>query len=407
MTDGQGSAEDLALLTGPRAQGLLSAAVATAGGQLVSWRARQVDHRPGRSTTVSYAARVRWADGEREDTLAATIGGPAVTAADGLHPGVLRLNDGIRDVAVWRMPLDPGLPALAAALAPRAVAHLLAAYGVAGVDPQTVRLAVRAYRPGRRAVIEARAGAARLFLKVVRPHTVQALHRRHTALGSQGFPVPTSLGWTDDGLLVLAALPGESMRVRMLDGGRLPTGADLLGLLDRLPAQLDLPHRPSWTSAAAHYARVVGAAVPDQAERAAALAARITAGTAQPPDRLVHGDLYEAQLLLTGAEITGVLDVDSAGPGRRADDLACLVAHALVLGLSRPEQAPRLHAVAAGWHADFRRRVDPVELDLRVAGVLLSLATGPHRVQEAGWPDGTRRRVDLVQDWVERAGTPR
>jgi hypothetical protein len=47
--------------------------------------------------------------------------------------------------------------------------------------------------------------------------------------------------------------------------------------------------------------------------------------------------------------------------------------------------------------------VDAGDLAARVAGVVLSLATGPHRVQEKEWEESTRRRLDVVEHWVARA----
>jgi hypothetical protein len=35
---------------------------------------------------------------------------------------------------------------------------------------------------------------------------------------------------------------------------------------------------------------------------------------------------------------------------------------------------------------------------------MLSLATGPHRVQEAGWEGETSRRLDAVEQWLTWAG---
>ncbi|WP_461021954.1 phosphotransferase [Thalassiella azotivora] len=393
----------LALLTGPDAGDLLAAAVASDGGEVLGWRARQVDHRPGGSTTVSYRARVRWPDGERFETLAATTGVPEPAT---LPDGVLVVGAGDRRVAVWRFPVDPGLPALAAASEPRGVAALLASVGLpgepAGAD---VEVQVRSYRPRRRAVLEARSAAGRLFLKVVRPSAVENLHRRHVLLHDAGVPVPRSLAWTEQGLLVLQALPGTGMRERMRTGGALPAGRDLLAVLDALPAAvLELPRRTPWAEHAAHYARVVGAAVPHEAPRATQLADRVAAGLdGVPADEPTHGDFYEAQLLLDGARVSGLLDVDTAGPGRRADDLACLLAHAQVLALVDGDQSERLHAVSGLWLRDADRAVDPVELRYRVAGVLMSLATGPHRVQERGWVEGTRARLDLVERWVDAA----
>lgn len=393
--------DDLALLTGPEAGDLIAAAVGSAGGDLLQWQATQVDHRPGRSTTVAYDVTARWPDGERTEVVAAGIG--HLSDAD-VSPGAVRLSDGVREVMVWRMPLDPDLPGLAAAMDPGAVGRLLARYGVDGVNADDITITVRAYRPRRRAVLEAVGGAARVFLKVVRPHVVEPMHQRHRIMAGAGFPSPRSLGWTDDGVLVLAPLSGEGMRSRMVAGGPMPTGDDLVALVHAIPeAVLDLPRRLSWTDGADHYARVVSAALPDASGRVHDLAATITAGTGQPKDEACHGDLYEAQLLLTGAQVTGVLDIDSAGPGRRADDLACLVGHAHILAEVYPAVRAHLDGLGEQWYAAARRAVDPTELDLRVAGVLLSLATGPHRVQQANWPEATLRRIDLVERWVERA----
>lgn len=391
---------DLALLTGADAEDLLAAALATGDEELVAWRVRQVDHRPGSSTTVSYDATVRGPDGERQQVLGASTG---LSRRGDVPPGVLELSDGQTQVAVWRLPLDPGLPGLATAMDEQGVRELLATYGVA---PGPVELRVRSYRPRRRAVVEVRAPGCRLFLKVLRPSAVQALHERHRLLHGAGVPVPRSLGWRDDGLLVLEGLSGTTLRTRLREGGDpAPSGTALLGLLDRLPPEVcALPHRRSWTEAAEHYAGVLASTLPEQADRCHELARRVlaTAGDA-PPDQPSHGDLYETQLLLDGDRVTGLLDVDTAGPGRRADDLACLLAHVSVLALMEPGHRATSSALGARWLTAFDRHVDPVELRARTAGVVLSLATGPHRVQEDGWQDATRERLDLVERWLDSA----
>ena len=60
-------------------------------------------------------------------------------------------------------------------------------------------------------------------------------------------------------------------------------------------------------------------------------------------------------------------------------------------------------ALGTRWLTDFDRRVDPRELRTRVAGVVVSLATGPHRVQQADWQDATRARLDLAEAWLDSA----
>jgi aminoglycoside phosphotransferase len=401
----------LDLLTGESAAGLLDAAVATAGGELVDWRVRQVDHRPGSTTTVAYRATVRWNGVERSETLGASVG----RARDGRKPGVVTLSDGDATVAVWRFPGDPALPALPRAFDPAAVEELLAGLGVGPRERAHPELKVRAYRPTRRAVLEATAASSRVFLKVLRPRKVADLHQRHVLLSRAGLPVPRPLGWSDDGLLVLSPLRGTEMRTAVRDGGRIPSPPEIMNLLDRLPAEVrDLPRRPAWSESAQHYAGVIGAALPAEAGRANDLAGAVAErlaerGTGADP---THGDLYEAQIMLTDGHVTGLLDVDSAGPGHRADDLACLVAHLDVLSLvggSDPEQvarAARMHKLAADYAAGFvtapgSRGADRSDLAARVAGVLLSLATGPHRVQERHWQAATSRRLDVVAAWLD------
>lgn len=401
----------LDLLTGESAAGLLDAAVATAGGELVDWRVRQVDHRPGSTTTVSYRATVRWNGVERSETLGASVG----RARDGRKPGVVTLSDGDATVAVWRFPGDPALPALPRAFDPAAVEELLAGLGVGPRERAHPELKVRAYRPTRRAVLEATAASARVFLKVLRPRKVADLHQRHALLSRAGLPVPRPLGWSDDGLLVLSPLHGTEMRTAVRDGARIPSPPEILDLLDRLPAEVrDLPRRPAWSESAQHYAGVIGAALPAEACRADDLAGAVAArlaerGAGTDP---THGDLYEAQIMLTDGRVTGLLDVDSAGPGHRADDLACLVAHLDVLSLvggsdaAHVARATRMRRLAADYATGFvtapgGRGVDPRDLAARVAGVLLSLATGPHRVQERNWQAATSRRLDVVAAWLD------
>lgn len=393
---------DLELLTGHDAAELVATAVASSGGQLVDWAVRQVDHRPGGSTTVAYRATVRWPDGAREVTIGATVGQVADRSEDGGTLRVLTLDGGERRVAIWVFPDDPALPALRSAYDATSAAGLLRDLGVPAESRGPVTLAVRAYRPTRRAVIEVTTPGAQVFLKVVRPSRVADLHARHELLSDAGLPVPRPLSWTSEGLLVMAPLVGVSMRTALRRGEPVPSAYDVLALLDRLPrAVVELPRRSAWSENAAHYASVIGAAMPSEAFRAAQLAEaigrRIEGIQADQP---THGDLYEAQILLRDGGISGLLDVDTAGPGRRADDLACVVAHLETLSLLRGWDAERLAGLAREYATTFADAVDPDELAARVAGVLLSLATGPHRVQDGDWQVQTTRRLDTVERWL-------
>ena len=104
--------------------------------------------------------------------------------------------------------------------------------------------------------------------------------------------------------------------------------------------------------------------------------------------------------------ITGLLDIDTMGPGRRADDLACMIAHLSTMQRMTAEQAAGLTRLINLWLQVFDTRVDPAELRLRAAGVIVSLATGPYRGQEPNWQAETVRMIEsavaLVQSSVRR-----
>lgn len=398
MTPPAATAPAAGLLTGPEAGEILRTALDAVGGRLLSWRPSQVDHQPRHGTTVGYEARVGWPDGREE---------PAYFGAyAGSHrppPGALVVGDGATRVVVWRYPHDPFLPALAAAHDPGRIVALLRSFGL---PDDAVRLRARAYRPRRRAVVEvATGGGAQLFLKVVRPDRVAALHQRHRLLTGHGVPAPPSLGYTDDGLLVLGALGGRSLRDVLRDGGEpAPPPEAVLALLDSLPAVLaEGTVRPSWLDRVGHYASVLSGVAPESARLAEQVAAAVTAEAGRGPTVPVHGDFYESQLRVSAGRIVGLLDVDTAGPGDRIDDLACLLGHLSVLSRLTPTRATALSRLGARYLAAFDRTVDPADLRYRVAAVVLSLATGPYRVQEPGWERATRHRVALAARWLARA----
>ena len=373
----------LARLTGPAVEGLLAAALEGTGERLLSWRVRSVDLRPGRDSTAAYEVRLSAPHRVR------------VLGARTTRPG---------QVDVWAFPRDPELPGLLPATDETAVRSLLDLHGV---EPGPVELHLRSYRPARRAVVEVRTPSDRLFLKVVRPQSAPGLHLRHRLVRDAGLPVPRSRGWREDGVLLLEALTGGSLRTRLREGAAPDvTGPVVLELLGALPVGLlALPRTPSRTDEVRTCAAVTAAALPAEGERCRQLADRVRATASDGAiDVPVHGDLHEAQLLLDGGRISGLMDLDTLGPGRRADDLACLLGHLAVLAELAPAHAAGAQALAARWQPAFESEVDPVDLRARVAGVVLSLAAGPHRVQSTGWPEAVRARLDLAEAWLESAG---
>lgn len=386
---------ELSMLLGAEAGELLAVAAGAAGGVLRGFRPQQVNHQPERSTMVQYRAEVAWPDGHvSTETIVAATGAPA-------PPGAAVLDDGTTQVAVWRWPFDPALPGLARALDRDRIAALL---DDVGVDGGAVQLRVRSYRPGRRAVVEATGRRGRLFLKVVRPAAVEAFHRTHRLLAAH-LPVPDSLGWTSDGILVLPALAGRTLRELLRSGhSTLPPPAAVDALLDRLPAELASgPQREGLRSAAGRHATVVASVIPSLGGGVEDLLADLHAAEpVEHPVVAVHGDLYENQLLVDEGRLTGLLDVDTAGAGHRVEDLANLCAHLSVLALdsSRPKVITRYGAaVFALGEARFGRP----ELRAQIAAAVIGLAPGPFRALEAHWPQAVARRLDLAAGWL--AGT--
>lgn len=382
------SDDGLALLTGEDAGDLLAAALAPAGGEPQHWAVQQVDHQPGLSTVVSYTARVRWPDGVVTREILAAMSGP-------LPDGAVRLSDGTTEVGVWRFPHDPRLPALRDACDADRLEQLL------GVRPTRLRL--RSHRPGRRAVIEAETPRGRVFVKVVRPELADALHQRHSVAVAAGCPAPEPLAFAPDGLVVLAGLPGRTLRGVLAEPDAvLPDADEMQAVLDTLPAELATGRRETWGQRAPHYAEVLACTVPEVpevAERARAVAAEVD-HPPDGPDVVVHGDFYESQLMTSGGRITGLLDIDTVAVGDRLDDLGCLLGHLSVLARLWPARAAAINPLGQRLHRRWSAEYDPAALARRAAAVVLSLATGPHRVQEPGWAANTADRVELAERWL-------
>src|SRR5690606_7197134 len=338
------------LLGDPR--DLLRTALAPAGGRVEHVAARQVTWRPGRSLTVRYDASVAWpGDHVTQEMLVARAGR--------LHPRSLVLEAGGVRVGVWRVPHDPWLPGLQAITDAPRLNDLLDAIEVA---PGRAEQRIVSYRPERRAVVRVRRAGTTLFVKIVRPDESRALHERHVAL-ARVVPVPRSLGVDPAlGVVVLQALRGSLLRRRLTTAGAALPGPDrVLGLLDRLPRPPEDVVRPAWR--AAEWATLLGRLRPHRAEALHALAGEIldTATDRPAPVVAVHGDLHEAQLLVRGGRICGLVDVDTYGLGHRLLDLANLTGHLATLSLGSASR-PRIERYADGLLEAFDRAVDPVTL---------------------------------------------
>lgn len=388
------------LLTGPEFPDLLQSAMTGAPGATVpGFRAvlDELHDRPGAETSATYHVSYGTGTQRFADYLVATtadVAGQAVVEADGVT------------VRVWRHPADPRLPGLLGACTPEVLAGWLPAVDGDeddGADDDLGKTKVLVYRPLRRAVLRTRRGGHTWFTKVVRPDRGDLLARRHTLLAGLG---PDLVARPEPGVLITDHAPGRSLAVS-LSAWQLgetdvqPSPADALVLLDRLPADVvDLPSRPSWTDRIDFHGRTAAGTIPSHAEEIEQLtrtiqelAATFPVGPVVP----VHGDFHEGNVFCEDGRPTRMIDIDTVGPGRREDDLACMIAHLAVLPSLSPGHYPRGAEIADAWARAFEETVEhPGAFRIRVAGVLLSLVAGTA-------PHLALTRLDLARAWAWRA----
>lgn len=396
------------LLTTREVEPLLVAAVQHLGGRLAQWTLAHVDAQPNRSTTATFNAVVDWPQGRRDEMLGVSTRAGGRAATDNRTRIFV---DGEREAAVWLYPYDPDLPGLPRAAFGESAAALLGPIVGTHLRPDQVELRMIGYRPRRRAVVRARVtvagprGTQRIvfYTKVLRETAFHDVRHRHELLLQAGIPAPRIAAATPDSLLVLDELPGAPLSKAIFDPTDPCTAADLIGVLDAMPPQVaTLPRRPPWSDSIHHYTDMVVQAMPTLEPRLRWLANEIEQGLAPipPGDEPTHGDFHEGQIHVRGGKLCGLLDVDTIGPGRRADDLACMVAHLSTVQRMNAQQAARVRHLLATWVPEFDQRVDATELRLRAAAVVISLATGPYRSQEPNWQAETLDIVDAAETLV-------
>jgi hypothetical protein len=360
-----------------------------------------VTWRPGRSLTVRFDASLADRGQRSTVTVILTTGGALPAGATLLE------RDGAggpsMTVAGWRMPDDPLLPGLAVAMDRAGAARLVRAVGV---TDSSVAPLLRAYRPGRRAVVELRGRQARVFVKVVRPGSIERLQAIHAALADR-LPVPRSQGWSPDlGVVVLQALPGRLLRDALCEGRDVPAGHEHEALLALVLGCVGLEslegRSPSPIERLTDHVRLLAAIMPDESSTIESLVRAIGPET-DGPRVPVHGDYYEGQVLASAGRLVGLIDVDTAGLGRPGDDPATLLGHLAVLADAVSVARRSIHRHAEAALRAFDARLDPVDLRRRTAAVVLGLATGPFRVQSRAWPVETARRIALAGRWIESA----
>ncbi|MFT4217110.1 MAG: hypothetical protein QM619_08010 [Micropruina sp.] len=380
----------MTLMTSPEAGSVLQLALTGEPGvELPGFRFEldRVHHRPGADVSAIYQV---WYDlPSPQQPTEEWLGLTTVEVTDGV--ATLVHNDLV--VRAWRHPADPRLPGLPAACDSDVVAGWLGA---------PVELEMLAYRPLRRAVLAAR-GERPAFVKVLRSDKASGLARRQRLLHQVGI-APAIIAEPQPGVVVSAVADGISLAHALVawadEPERLPSAASLVALLDALPAAaVRFPRRESWSDRIDFHGAGAAVVLPDQADEIHALSGEITRLLALAPSGPIvptHGDYYEANIFTVDGRATSVIDLDSLGPGRRDDDLACLLGHVAVLPNLSPEHYPRVAEVVESWRTEFERLVHPASLRARTAAVILSLVSG------ADVPTALAR-LDLTRAWLVRA----
>jgi hypothetical protein len=362
----------LEILLGLDASEVLATAFSSTASGLTEARPSQVRYVPGKSVTVQYRVTIQDSDGTTtKGTVVATSGLPVPEGTAVVESGDIRIG-------VWRFPDDPFLPGLAPVSDPPRTADLLTRLGI---PTDSVHIRTRAYRAGRRAA---------------------ALQELHVALATH-LPIPHSLGWSQHlGIVAMQALGGATLRHSLETGVmQLPSPQALNGLLDEFPE----PPPDAKVVAGAHrrakeHARLLGTVLPTAIKQLDSIVAGVSTIEDDGPPVAVHGDFHSSQLLIEDGRIIGLVDVDTAGVGNRADDLANIIGQLATISSVAKNPAP-IDEYRALLLDDFASRTDPLSLRRRVAAVILGLATGPFRVQLPDWPEATSRRLALARQWLD------
>jgi hypothetical protein len=323
---------------------------------------------------------------------------------------------------VWAFPYDPSLPGLPAA------AHAPLVRRRLSPSPESVVVEPLRYRPRRRAVLRYRVGdeASRppaagagqdlVFAKVLPPARADAALAAARVLraGPSGrLRLALPIGRIGKGVLLVRPVEGRCLRTLLLQANRLPPPERIARLPEDLSeaAGPEFPPPADGTAAgssrrraqllsAQRAADVVTRLLPALSTAAGRLVESLAPITGEAVDeRIVHGDLYESQVLVGDDESLGLVDLDDVGPGDPALDAATFCAHLLALAASAGAAAGRILRYRELLRAAFLQRldVDPRALACREAYAMLLLAPGPVRVLHPEWARQVAVRVQLAE----------
>lgn len=376
------------LMFGPDAAAMLATADELLLGEPISAVPRQILWHPERQLIIRYGVRIATSSDTPESEVVAATGNAI--------PKRL-LNGDAAQVLAWRRDDDPWLPGLASALSIPTVSAMLESLGAA---PAPIQLRLRAYRPTRRAVVQVSHPDTTVYLKVVPPRSVARLDAMHRAFDS---PVrtPRSMGWSKDlGIAVLEGLPGITLRQALADPrAELPAPPALISLLDGLPLLPEPALVGGPTASVPQHIGLLERIVPESRTELRDLLDACSTPPSGDASGPVHGDFYENQVLVEQGTITGLIDIDRMGQGRKVDDLGMLAGHLATYAMSAPDPA-RVRAYGTGVLTTADRLADPAEVRRVAAAAVIAMATGPFRVQAPGWPESTRRRISAATEWL-------
>lgn len=395
--------------------------------EVASWKIVSTHARPNAGASVTYRVNLVSENRPLKATTVATTESVPRGSCMMLRCDPRMIDPNTDDVApipiyVWTFPHDPHLAGL-----PWASNRAVVAETLSLEDP---RLKPVVYRPTRRAMIRVSEGAAvHSWVKVLKPKRAQAMVDTIRVLEGSEFPFAPMLAQPAPGVIVQAHGEGKPLANLI---AREPHRAarmfkDIKRVLDALPSQVvELPRQKSWSDRRRHYAKAVAQMLPDLAQASGDLVYLIDKLLLSEHEPVpTHGDFFEANLLTDGQKITTVLDLDSLGPGNRADDYACMLAHVSVLPFLSPKRwvtaapteawrtrldqflpgrrcpsYPESETVLEAWRLQAEREVPAADLYARCAAVTLSLASSA----SLQWGEGeARARFARAQWWAELA----
>jgi hypothetical protein len=357
----------------------------------------QALYTPGRALTVRFVA---WGDQKgrqrRFSICAETRQKPPVPVGASSTHG---------DYLMWEFPHDPRLPHLERAANPETARQIMAG---PDSDPGPVSVETIRYRPGRRAVLRYRSLRRRkapdreLFVKVLDPG-VSARSMETAGMITPGPALNLALphAMPEPGILLTRPIEGTPFRTLLLEGGSLPLPERVAGILDEVAVLTPAPHPlPDPASTLRKTIRLLTTIDPGASPIVTHLQGSVLELLKQHPTTpaVVHGDLYEGQILVGDRFRLGLLDLDDLGYGDPVMDAATATSHLMSLADSHPGSAPLIMAYRRLLRRVLIEKLQTSDRALagREALVMLSLASGPFRVLDPRWPARVRRRVKLA-----------